>query len=59
MISINIMSYPSLAVRGWRVQLSPEVPSLRELDIDIIVGADGKRNTLEGQCHEEYNEGEG
>ena len=33
---------------GWRAQLNPKDHPLSEFEFDVIIGADGKRNTLQG-----------
>ena len=39
---------PLISAHGWRAELSPVVPSLVDIEFDIVVGADGKRNMLKG-----------
>ena len=34
---------------GWRCQVTPEDHVLSEFIFDVLIGADGKRNTLPGQ----------
>lgn len=33
---------------GWKVRTEPEDHSLSEYEFDVLIGADGKRNTLQG-----------
>lgn len=33
---------------GWRMEVCPESHLASQLDIDVIIGADGRRNTLPG-----------
>ncbi len=35
--------------RGWHVQVSPSGHPIENYDFDMIVGADGKRNSLTGK----------
>ena len=34
---------------GWRIKVDPENHPLSEYEFDVLIGADGKRNTLEGE----------
>ena len=34
---------------GWRAKLDPKDHPVSEYEFDVIVGADGKRNTLHGK----------
>lgn len=34
---------------GWRAEFLPADHSLSEFEFDVIIGADGRRNTLEGE----------
>ena len=33
---------------GWRVATSPPCPAVNNLDVDVLVGAEGKRVTVPG-----------
>lgn len=39
---------------GWRAQLSPEDHAVSHYEFDALVGADGKRNTLDGFKRKEF-----
>ncbi|XP_075402169.1 F-actin-monooxygenase MICAL2 isoform X1 [Tenrec ecaudatus] len=39
---------------GWRAEFLPGDHSLSEFEFDVIVGADGRRNTLEGFTRKEF-----
>ncbi|KAM6895662.1 protein-methionine sulfoxide oxidase mical3b [Xenentodon cancila] len=39
---------------GWRVEVSPKSHLLNQLDVDVIIGADGRRNTLPGFRRKEF-----
>jgi len=34
---------------GWRAEVHPRTHPVNELEFDVIVGADGRRNTLPGK----------
>ena len=34
---------------GWRVKVDPANHPLSEYEFDVLIGADGKRNTLQGE----------
>ncbi len=36
---------------GWRVSVAPAESPVAEYDFDVLIGADGKRNTLQGRTH--------
>lgn len=38
-----------LAGVGWRAQVHPGTHPVNELEFDVIIGADGRRNTLPGK----------
>lgn len=40
--------------RGWRVITEPVIPSIDEVDFDVLVGADGKRNSIKGFQRKEF-----
>ncbi len=40
--------------RGWRAVVSPSDHPVNEFDFDILIGADGKRNTLGGFKRKEF-----
>nr|XP_020760597.1 F-actin-methionine sulfoxide oxidase MICAL2-like isoform X7 [Odocoileus virginianus texanus] len=39
---------------GWRAEFLPSDHSLSEFEFDVIIGADGRRNTLEGFRRKEF-----
>lgn len=39
---------------GWRAQITPEDHAVSHYEFDVLVGADGKRNTLEGFRRKEF-----
>lgn len=39
---------------GWRALLSPEDHAVSHYEFDVLIGADGKRNTLEGFRRKEF-----
>lgn len=39
---------------GWRAQVSPEDHAVSHYEYDVLIGADGKRNTLEGFRRKEF-----
>lgn len=45
----NTSHFPVLAEIGWRAEFLPADHSLSEFEFDVIIGADGRRNTLEGE----------
>lgn len=38
-----------LAEVGWRAEVHPRTHPVNELEFDVIIGADGRRNTLPGK----------
>ena len=38
-----------LAGIGWRAEVHPRTHPVNELEFDVIIGADGRRNTLAGR----------
>ena len=38
----------SLLEVGWKARVSPVESHVSEYEFDVLVGADGKRNTLQG-----------
>lgn len=42
-------SLSALAEVGWRAEFLPADHALSDFEFDVIVGADGNRNTLEGE----------
>lgn len=34
---------------GWRAEVHPKIHPVSELEFDVIIGADGRRNTLSGK----------
>lgn len=39
---------------GWRAQITPEDHAVSHYEFDVLIGADGKRNTLEGFRRKEF-----
>ncbi|XP_051952738.1 protein-methionine sulfoxide oxidase mical3a-like [Xyrauchen texanus] len=39
---------------GWRADVHPKAHPVNELDFDVIIGADGRRNTLSGFRRKEF-----
>uniref|UniRef100_A0A3Q3A862 F-actin-monooxygenase MICAL2-like n=1 Tax=Kryptolebias marmoratus TaxID=37003 RepID=A0A3Q3A862_KRYMA len=39
---------------GWRMEVSPKSHPLNQLEFDVVVGADGRRNTLAGFRRKEF-----
>ncbi|XP_034529822.1 protein-methionine sulfoxide oxidase mical3a-like isoform X2 [Notolabrus celidotus] len=39
---------------GWRMEVSPKAEPLNQLEFDVIIGADGRRNTLPGFRRKEF-----
>ncbi|KAM4746751.1 F-actin-monooxygenase MICAL3 [Rhinophrynus dorsalis] len=39
---------------GWRAKVHPKVHAVSEYDFDVIIGADGRRNTLAGFRRKEF-----
>lgn len=37
---------PTFAEVGWRIELNPKSHPINQLEFDVIIGADGRRNTL-------------
>uniref|UniRef100_A0A4W3ICD1 F-actin monooxygenase n=1 Tax=Callorhinchus milii TaxID=7868 RepID=A0A4W3ICD1_CALMI len=50
---INIMLLSDLAL-GWRADLKPSDSSVADFQFEVIIGADGRRNTLEGFRRKEF-----
>ncbi|XP_060606794.1 F-actin-monooxygenase MICAL3-like [Ruditapes philippinarum] len=45
---------PTAPGQGWRVKVDPENHPLSEYEFDVLIGADGKRNTLQGFKRKEF-----
>ncbi|CAL8323403.1 unnamed protein product [Lota lota] len=39
---------------GWRLEVHPKTHPVSQLDVDVIIGADGRRNTLPGFKRKEF-----
>uniref|UniRef100_A0A8C2WT43 F-actin monooxygenase n=1 Tax=Cyclopterus lumpus TaxID=8103 RepID=A0A8C2WT43_CYCLU len=39
---------------GWRMEVSPKSHAVNQLEFDVIIGADGRRNTLPGFRRKEF-----
>lgn len=42
---------------GWRAEFLPADHALSEFEFDVIIGADGRRNTLEGEGSSSWDGG--
>lgn len=42
------MLLPPFVEIGWRAKVSPAEHPVSQYEFDVLIGADGKRNTLEG-----------
>lgn len=40
--------------RGWRAKVTPEDHPIGQYEFDVLIGADGKRNTLKGFKRKEF-----
>lgn len=47
--SANSSHFSVLAEIGWRAEFLPADHPLSDFEFDVIIGADGRRNTLEGE----------
>jgi len=45
----NSYTLKNAADTGWRVKVDQENHPLSEYEFDVLIGADGKRNTLQGE----------
>lgn len=43
------LQFVLLFVVGWRCAITPEDHVVSEYEFDVLIGADGKRNTLQGK----------
>ncbi|XP_071974971.1 F-actin-monooxygenase MICAL2 isoform X8 [Engystomops pustulosus] len=51
----NCIFYPDTTQKiGWRAEYLPQDHPLSEYEFDVIIGADGRRNTLEGFRRKEF-----
>ncbi|XP_061628517.1 F-actin-monooxygenase mical2b isoform X4 [Phyllopteryx taeniolatus] len=39
---------------GWRADMEPSSHSISDLDFDVVIGADGRKNTLDGFSRKEF-----
>ncbi|CAL8357335.1 unnamed protein product [Lota lota] len=39
---------------GWRVEIRPSDHAVSEIDFDVVIGADGRKNTLDGFSRKEF-----
>ncbi|XP_050312403.1 F-actin-monooxygenase Mical isoform X6 [Anthonomus grandis grandis] len=54
-VSFEGLIEPSAAEKtGWRGQFKPEQHPVSQYEFDVIIGADGKRNTLQGFKRKEF-----
>ncbi|KAL4232988.1 [F-actin]-monooxygenase mical3 [Mactra antiquata] len=53
-VSFEDIIEPSGPDSGWRVKINPENHPLSEYEFDVLIGADGKRNTLQGFKRKEF-----
>ena len=35
---------------GWRAKVAPQDHPVSEFEFNVVIGADGRRNTLPGKC---------
>ncbi|XP_069484771.1 F-actin-monooxygenase MICAL3 isoform X4 [Ambystoma mexicanum] len=40
--------------QGWRAEVRPKIHPVSEYEFDVVIGADGRRNTLEGFRRKEF-----
>lgn len=45
----QLVCFSVLAEIGWRAEFLPADHALSDFEFDVIIGADGRRNTLEGE----------
>lgn len=55
----NSSPFSVLVEIGWRAEFLPADHSLSEFEFDVIIGADGRRNTLEGEDSSFWHHGWG
>ncbi|XP_053396788.1 F-actin-monooxygenase MICAL3-like isoform X2 [Mercenaria mercenaria] len=53
-VSFEDIIEPTSPGQGWRVKVEPENHPLSEYEFDVLIGADGKRNTLQGFKRKEF-----
>ncbi|ERL93346.1 hypothetical protein D910_00954 [Dendroctonus ponderosae] len=54
-VSFEHLLEPSAAEKtGWRAEIKPENHPVAQYEFDVIIGADGKRNTLQGFKRKEF-----
>lgn len=46
----NWFSHLSCSGVGWRAEVHPNSHPVSQLEFDVVIGADGRRNTLPGIC---------
>jgi len=51
-VFLNIISY--FLETGWRAAVTPSDHPVSQFEFDSLIGADGKRNTLEGFKRKEF-----
>lgn len=49
-----IKRFPLVSEIGWRAKVSPADHPVSQYEFDVLIGADGKRNTLEGFKRKEF-----
>ncbi|KAK1875320.1 putative transporter SVOPL, partial [Dissostichus eleginoides] len=55
-LTLPVLTLPVLMLSkvGWRMQVTPKSHALNQLEFDVIIGADGRRNTLPGFQRKEF-----
>lgn len=51
-MTLNCVFFP--LETGWRAEIKPENHPVSQYEFDVIIGADGKRNTLQGFKRKEF-----
>lgn len=54
MLLLNQSSYFCFQEIGWRAEFKPSDHPVSQYEFDVIIGADGKRNTLQGFKRKEF-----
>lgn len=51
MTTLQLVDWPvfRIAGTGWKAEVHPQTHPVNELEFDVIIGADGRRNTLPGE----------
>ncbi|XP_024235742.1 protein-methionine sulfoxide oxidase mical2b isoform X2 [Oncorhynchus tshawytscha] len=51
---VKLLEPPENEGPGWRAEIRPENHPLVDFDFDVVIGADGRRNTLDGFRRKEF-----